>query len=33
MQEKELIKAKKELVKLYLFVKIRKKEEVNNNNS
>ena len=33
MQEKELIKAKKELVKLYLFVKIRKKEGVNNNNS
>ena len=30
MQEKEIIKAKKELANLYL--KIRKKEEVKNNN-
>jgi hypothetical protein len=28
MQEKELIKAKEELAKLYLILKIRKKEDV-----
>ena len=31
MQEKEIIKAKKELANLYLLLKIRKKEEVINN--
>ena len=29
MQEKEIINAKKELVNLYLIIKLRKKEEVN----
>ena len=32
MKEKEIIKAKKELANLYLILKIRKKEEVKNNN-
>ena len=31
MQEKEIIKAKKDLANLYLLLKIRKKEEVINN--
>ncbi len=31
MQEKEIIKAKKELANLYLLLKIRKKEAVINN--
>ena len=31
MQEKEIIKAKKELANLYLLLKITKKEEVKNN--
>ena len=31
MKEKEIIKAKEELANLYLILKIRKKEEVNNN--
>ena len=29
MQEKEIINAKEELINLYLLVKLRKKEEVN----
>ena len=32
MQEKEILKAKKELVDLYFLLKIRKKKEVKYNN-
>ena len=32
MKEKEIIKAKEELAKLYLILKIRKKDDVKNNN-